>query len=680
MKKLSFNKKAIGLLGCLLLIIASCNRKFDVPPSNADPEIDVTMTIMELKARYTAIGDFKRIDEDEIISGVVIADDASGNFYKQVVIQDETGGLPVLLEGNNLYTQFPVGRRIFLKLKGLMLGDYGGTIQLGIDSSRSDDGRFLNLTGIPQAMFDQYIIKGSFHNTIIPKVVKPSDFTKSLNDPLLSTLVQIENAEFKDADINKTYADPSKNTSAINFTINTCDRQSIVLRNSSYARFAGINVPDGNGVLIGVPSVFNGTLQIFIRDTADVQFSGIRCSGQAPIPTLMTIEEVQAFAGGDSSIPAGVYIKGVVVSDTKNEAAGNYRLQDATGAIQIRFANASVNPNASLGDSLTVTVGGLSLSTFNGGLQISGVTVSEKSGTGIITPKSTTISEIIANNRTWESSVVTINNVFITILETNSTGTNYLITDATGSLKSFVRNTAEIVMPASAERITGYVSIYQSTPDAALETQLTLRRQEDIEGGFGGAFAAVYTFNDVTNTSGAADPTPSPAVDGLMFGSFTAVGVSANSSASGRFSFTGWPLGATNGSDNFTGNLDTTRYYEVTITPAVGRQMDLYKIAFTLQRSGTGVRQVAVRSSINGFADNLPVAIDPPNSNLTVVDEKVVQISDAATTAQNGCVVVLDATYTNITTAVTFRFYGFNAESSGGTFSIDNVRMEGVVK
>ena len=667
---------------CLLLLVIiaiSCNRKFDVPPLNADPEIDVTTTIMELKLRYTAVGDFKRIEDDQIISGVVIADDRSGNFYKQIIIQDETGGIPVLLDANNVYTQYPVGRRVFIKLKGMMLGDYGGTIQVGIDSSRSDDGRYLNMDGVPQALLDQYIIKGSFNNIITPKVVSPADFTKRIDDPLLSTLVQINNAEFRDADINKTYADPSTNVSAVNFTINTCEKKSMVLRNSSYARFAGINVPDGNGVLTGVPSIFNGTMQLFIRDTTDVQFNGIRCSGQIPVPTQKTIAELKAYATGDSTIPAGVFVKGIVVSDTKNEAAGNYRLQDETGGIQLRFIT-SANPNAAPGDSLTVTVGGLSLSTFSGGLQVNNVSEVTKAGTGIVTPRSTTVAEVIANNRAWESTLVMLSNVTITMVNSNSTGTNYVISDGTASLNTFVRNTSGIIMPANATGITGYVSVFQSSPGSAIETQLTLRTQSDLTGGTGGAFAAVYDFGGVTTSSGVTDPSTVPTVDGLIFSSFTAAGVGANSSGAGRFSFTGWPTGATNGSDEFQNEINLTKYYEITITPAADKIVDLKKISFTLQRSGTGVRQASVRSGIDNFATNLPASIESDNANLSIVNTNIFQVTDAATTAQNGCVITLDASYTNLTNAITFRFYGFNAESTSGTFSIDNVKIEGIVK
>lgn len=463
-----------------LLVIASCNKKFDEPPLNADPDIPVTMTIAELKAKYSAIGNFLTVQDDKVINGVVTADDRTGNFYKQIVIQDETGGIPIIIDMNSLYTMYPVGRRIYVKVKGLMLGDYGGTIQLGLDSTRSSDGRYLNLGRIPETLLSAYIVKGSFGNVITPQIVKPSDFTGAINDPLISKFVQINSAEFRDADLVKTYANAASPTaeSARNFTVKPCnDTKSIVLRNSSYATFAGVKVPQGNGPLVGIPSVFNGTIQMTIRDTSDVQFKGTRCNGQTPVGTTKTITELMQYAKGDSIIPAGTWIEGVIVSDTKNEAAGNYRLQDGTAGIQIRFANGNNPDPGSLGDLLKVYVGGYKFSIFNGGLQINGADVSTTTGTGTVTPRVATIAEITQNMRAWESTVVTINNVTI-----SGNGSNYTVTDATGSLATFVRTNSGITMPTSATSITGYVTVFKPTGGAE-QAQITLRTQGDIVGG-----------------------------------------------------------------------------------------------------------------------------------------------------------------------------------------------------
>ncbi len=194
-------------------------------------------------------------------------------------------------------------------------------------------------------------------------------------------------------------------------------------------------------------------------------------------------------------------------------------------------------------------------------------------------------------------------------------------------------------------------------------------------------FTTTYDFGGVNSNSGREDPTPVPEADGLLFGSFKAVaptgnpfGLSANPNASGRFSFTGWPGGATNNSDVFTGSISTEQYYEVTISPETYYSLQLDSVLFSIQRSGTGIRQYAVRYSIDGFATNLAASISPANANLKVVPDNIFQITDATTTAQNGNKITFGAA--TVTAPVTLRFYGWNAESNG-TFSIDNVIFYG---
>ena len=105
-------------------------------------------------------------------------------------------------------------------------------------------------------------------------------------------------------------------------------------------------------------------------------------------------------------------------------------------------------------------------------------------GTMNITPRVATVADVIDHLNDWASSLVTINNV--TIFKegsANSTGQNYRITDASGSLVSFVRNASGIVVPeGGATSVTGYISIYQpgTNPPVA---QLILRTAADIVGG-----------------------------------------------------------------------------------------------------------------------------------------------------------------------------------------------------
>jgi len=195
------------------------------------------------------------------------------------------------------------------------------------------------------------------------------------------------------------------------------------------------------------------------------------------------------------------------------------------------------------------------------------------------------------------------------------------------------------------------------------------------------SFVATYDFASANNSSGQTDPTPVPTAAGVTFGSFSSTGASANPNATGRFSFTSQPTGGINGVDDFsqfTGSLTPTAYFEVTITPLTLVQLQLDSITFTMQRSGTGIRSYAVQSSLDGFTSNLAASIDPANANLGVGPGNEFRVlSDAVSTAQNGSTVTLGGAFVGLSAPVSFRFFGWNAEASTGTFSIDNVAFTG---
>ncbi len=213
---------------------------------------------------------------------------------------------------------------------------------------------------------------------------------------------------------------------------------------------------------------------------------------------------------------------------------------------------------------------------------------------------------------------------------------------------------------------------------AIVVTVATLRAQTT-------PFTATYDFASVTTGSGTTDPSTVPSVSNLTFSSFTAVGVSANPNAAGRFSFTEWPTGGV-ASDNtyssHSGSLSTSDYYSVTITPGSGYTLSLTQLTFTVQRSGTGIRTYAVRSNAGGdnYATNLPGSINS-NTNLSVQSGNIFYWNfDATTSAQTGSTVSLSAAaFQSSASSITLRFYGWNAEASGGTFSIDNVTFTGSV-
>ncbi|MDI9364682.1 MAG: DUF5689 domain-containing protein [Flavobacterium sp.] len=258
-------------------IVVSCNKKFDEPPfSNVDPNITVNTTIKALKAKHTVSGAYDDITTDVTIAGVVVADDKSGNIYKNLYIQDTSGAITLLLDANSLYGTYPVGRRVFINCKGLTVTDYNGMIQLGIKANINGSP---SVEGIPSSVISKYLTGGTFNNPVVAKQVTVSQLGTNMQDPNLGTLIQLSNYEFVKGDISKTFADTSQYKNSTNITINDCSGTAgIIIRSSGYANFAAVKPPSGNGTIAAIYTIFSTTKQLVLRDTSDIKFTGARCN------------------------------------------------------------------------------------------------------------------------------------------------------------------------------------------------------------------------------------------------------------------------------------------------------------------------------------------------------------------------------------------------------------------
>lgn len=249
----------VGFTACL-------DEDFDTPPvDGVDPGLTPTMTIKDFKAMHTA-GNFETIDEDIIIGGVVVADDASGNWYRSFVLQDETGGIEVLTDIADSYVLYPIGRQVYIKCKGLVLGDYNNLVQLG--GYLTED-----LSLGPIITVADHLVKGKKVGAPAPKVKNIKDLT--MDD--VSTLIQLDNVQFITSDTSRTFADPVTRT-AYNRYLEDCAMNQVIVRTSGYASFAGSSVPNGGGTFVGVLSVFREDFQFLIRSLDDLQMDGDRCS------------------------------------------------------------------------------------------------------------------------------------------------------------------------------------------------------------------------------------------------------------------------------------------------------------------------------------------------------------------------------------------------------------------
>lgn len=469
MKKM---KNIVMALSTLLFLAgaSSCIKdNFDEPKTGGtDPDITVNFRIDSLQNRFN--GNNMLITDDLVISGIVTADDKSGNFYKNFVVQDESGAISVLVERSTIYTEFPIGRRVFIKLKGLYLGAYGGLIQLG--GYLQTDG---SMIGIPSPVVEQHILKGRWG-----LYVAPQDMTISQLNPndihLQNRLIRLNGVEFTTADAGKPYADAS-NKITINRVLKDCNGGSVELRNSGYSDFATQLTPNKNGSVVAIYSVYNGGSQLYIRNTGDVVMDSARCGGG-----LVSNDGIAGvrnlYSGADVVIPSGTMIRGVVISDVvhANTDTKNLVVQDSTTGIVLRF---TATHSFNLGDSVLVNLAGYTLTSYNGLYEVTNMASSSVTvlATGVpVTPRVVTVAQANANAVLYQSTLLKIVGATITGSGTVYSGTR-TITDLTGNLNLYTRSTATFsatTCPTGTVSITGIMSMF-TTP------QLTIRDVTDVQ-------------------------------------------------------------------------------------------------------------------------------------------------------------------------------------------------------
>ncbi len=170
---------------------------------------------------------------------------------------------------------------------------------------------------------------------------------------------------------------------------------------------------------------------------------------------------------------------------------------------------------------------------------------------------------------------------------------------------------------------------------------------------------------DFAGNGNATDPFVGVAnVANLTAGDMTRIGVTAGSST-GNFRASNWPTGATNGSNAFSGSIDPGKYIQFSLTPGVGYTMDVIGLTFGIGRSATGPRQFSVRTSADAFATDLTGGT--AGTGATFATGQFTITADASTNISGNSIALSGPSFTGLSSTLTVRVYGLNAEASGGT-------------
>lgn len=233
-------------------------------------EGDKVITIGELKEKYSSLinassDGVKEITDDWQLQVVVNGNDEGGNLYKQISVQDPTGAIIVGINGSNLYPYMPVGQQLLINLKGLHIGGYRKQAQIGALYKGSSIGR------MDTDVWEQHV--RLLKEGEIEAKVDTVDFDENADKYILSgRIVKLSGVTISGEGTQVLAPDDGSvalSSNCANRLIN--GKSSLVLRTSSYSKFANRAIPKGKADVYGVCTRYNNTWQILMRTESDLQ-------------------------------------------------------------------------------------------------------------------------------------------------------------------------------------------------------------------------------------------------------------------------------------------------------------------------------------------------------------------------------------------------------------------------
>ena len=280
----TFRKFQLITLLIGLITFSSCveNNDFDIPkteiiaftPNSGDIVTNISSVIGEL-AQQGQIFTYEPLSNptnSRYMEGYVISSDESGNFFEQLVLQDQpenpTAGIAVQVDVNPLYIYYEFGRKVFIKLDGLSVAEENGVIKIG-----KRDGNSIEKISSP--LRNQYIIRDSEIATIIPLELNVTDFSNSKEN----LFIRLVDAQFYRSEVFGdrilTFAGESTDEFNGERIIETCpENNQVILSTSTFSDFKSLPLSINRGSIDAVltRNFFDNFYTLIINSPEDIQF------------------------------------------------------------------------------------------------------------------------------------------------------------------------------------------------------------------------------------------------------------------------------------------------------------------------------------------------------------------------------------------------------------------------
>jgi hypothetical protein len=362
--------------GSLFFALYACanDTSFSVPEILCDDNaLETTHTMEQIKG-MAGFG-VREFTEEIVISGYVVSSDRDGNFYKTLMLQDALenplSALRFTVDHTEYHTTYELGRKVFVKLKGLAIGYHYGHLSIGKAQGSG-------LENISSFLIEQHFVKSCEKGMMIPKT---SHFSQ-LNEEDTGMLLGFPEVQFHPQELQKTYAN-TDNTQTVElklqqWTSNCSGQEEIILKNSGFTNFKSQQIPSKKGELTAVLEKRYGDYYLVVRSIEDVFFEEVRCEDSALLEPTITMTDLRAKYEGELlefGVDENFILEGFVISsDEKGNFNNEIFLQDTaenpTAGIRLLIELENYYEKYSMGQKVYVKLNRLYMDEWDGKLTV----------------------------------------------------------------------------------------------------------------------------------------------------------------------------------------------------------------------------------------------------------------------------------------------------------------------
>ena len=248
-----------------LLLLISCvnSNDFEIPDTTiTNPNITANSTLEKVKtalqqefsSNEKLVYTFpENANNPTFIEAYVISSDATGNFYKKLIVQDKpenaTAGIEILINKPALSDLFSIGQKIYIKLDGLSVSYDDG--QSEVNPINLAPGKYTlgflegdRASQIPSTAMNNHLFRTSTIATIIPQKIT----LETITDATINTFVQLENAQFEISQKDKTFSGEKYDEyDGFRYLFECNSEHELRLQTSTFSSFKSTIIPEGQG-------------------------------------------------------------------------------------------------------------------------------------------------------------------------------------------------------------------------------------------------------------------------------------------------------------------------------------------------------------------------------------------------------------------------------------------------